>query len=56
MVFASALGPISSGYMIDFGIALEKQYFSMGLITFFDCIGMLIISCYSPKKRLLHKM
>ncbi len=50
MVFASALGPISSGYMIDFGISLERQYLIMGFITFFACIGMLFISLYAPKR------
>ena len=49
MVFASALGPISSGYMIDFGIGLEKQYIVMGLLTFFACAGMFFISVYAPK-------
>ena len=44
MVFATALGPLSSGFFIDQGIGLEKQYTLMSAISLTSCLGMLYIS------------
>jgi hypothetical protein len=44
MVFASALGPMTSGYLIDTGFNLEKQYVVMAFITLLSCGGMLSVS------------
>jgi MFS family permease len=44
MVFASAIGPLTSGYLIDTGFNLEKQYVVMAFITLLSCGGMLSVS------------
>ena len=44
MVFASALGPLISGYLIDSGFDLPNQYLAMAFLTVLASIGMLFVS------------
>jgi MFS family permease len=49
MVFATALGPLISGILIDKGFGLESQYLIMAGITLIACAGMLCVSIGTRK-------
>ena len=49
MVFATALGPLGSGILIDRGFGLELQYTIMAAITLAACGGMLFVSIGAKK-------
>ena len=49
MVFATALGPMGSGILIDKGFGLEGQYILMSIATIFACGGMLAVSLGTRK-------
>ena len=51
MVLGSAIGPGVTGYLIDWGFGIEKQYFIFGLYFMFSTLLMFIgIKIYSPDK------
>ncbi len=50
MVFASALGPLSSGIFLDSGYGLETQYAMYSVLTFLSALGMLFVSRVSLTK------
>ena len=51
MVLGSAIGPGVTGYLIDWGFGIEKQYFIFGLYFIFSTLLMFIgIKIYSPYK------
>jgi hypothetical protein len=49
MVFATALGPLISGILIDKEFGLESQYLIMAGITLIACAGMLCVSIGTRK-------
>ena len=49
MVFATALGPLTSGLLIDIGFGLETQYALMAGLTIIACFGMLMVSIGTRK-------
>jgi MFS family permease len=44
MVFATALGPGISGALLDFGVALETQFFGFAMANLAACIGFAAIA------------
>ena len=51
MVLGSAIGPGMTGFLIDWGFGIEKQYFIFGLYFIFSTLLMYIgIKIYSPDK------
>ena len=51
MVLGSAIGPGMTGFLIDWGFGIEKQYFIFGLYFMFSTLLMFIgIKIYSPDK------
>ena len=51
MVLGSAIGPGVTGYLIDWGFGIEKQYFIFGLYFMFSTFLMYVgIKVYSPDK------
>ena len=51
MVLGSAIGPGMTGFLIDWGFGIEKQYFIFGLYFIFSTLLMFIgIKIYSPDK------
>ena len=51
MVLGSAIGPGVTGYLIDWGFGIEKQYFIFGLYFMFStCLMYVGIKVYSPDK------
>ena len=51
MVLGSAIGPGMTGFLIDWGFGIEKQYLIFGLYFMFSTLFMLIgIKIYSPYK------
>ena len=51
MVLGSAVGPGMTGFLIDWGFAIEKQYFIFGLYFIFSTLLMYVgIKIYSPDK------
>ena len=51
MVLGSAVGPGVTGYLIDWGFGIEKQYFIFGLYFMFSTFLMYVgIKVYSPDK------
>ena len=51
MVLGSAIGPGMTGFLIDWGFGIEKQYFIFGLYFMFSTLFMFIgIKIYSPYK------
>ncbi|MEE2773398.1 MAG: MFS transporter [Pseudomonadota bacterium] len=44
MVFASALGPLFSGYLLDIGFDLPDQYLGMAFLTILSSVGLLVVS------------
>ncbi len=51
MVLGSAIGPGMTGFLIDWGFGIEKQYFIFGLYFIFSTLLMFIgIKIYSPYK------
>ncbi len=51
MVLGSALGPGMTGFLIDWGVGIESQYFIFGLYFMFSTLFMFIgIKIYSPDK------
>ena len=49
MVFATALGPLGSGILIDKGFGLEQQYTAMAGITLLACCAMFLVSIGTKK-------
>ena len=49
MVFATALGPLGSGILIDQGFGLEIQYTVMAVITLAACGAMLLVTIGTKK-------
>ena len=50
-VLGSAVGPGMTGFLIDWGFAIEKQYFIFGLYFIFSTLLMYVgIKIYSPDK------
>ena len=49
MVFATALGPLGSGILIDRGFGLELQYTIMAGITLAACGAMLFVTIGTKK-------
>ena len=51
MVLGSAIGPGMTGFLIDWGFGIEKQYFIFGIYFMFSTILMYVgIRIYSPDK------
>ncbi|MDC0043168.1 MFS transporter [Paracoccaceae bacterium] len=51
MVLGSAIGPGMTGFLIDLGFGIEKQYFIFGLYFLFSTLLMYVgIKIYSPDK------
>ena len=51
MVLGSSVGPGMTGFLIDWGFAIEKQYFIFGLYFIFSTLLMYVgIKIYSPDK------
>ena len=51
MVLGSAIGPGVTGYLIDWGFGIERQYFIFGLYFMFSTFLMYVgIKVYSPDK------
>ena len=51
MVLGSAIGPGMTGFLIDWGFGIEKQYFIFGLYFLFSTLLMYVgIRIYSPDK------
>ena len=51
MVLGSAIGPGMTGYLIDLGFGIEKQYFIFGIYFMFSTFLMYVgIKVYSPDK------
>ena len=51
MVLGSAIGPAMTGFLIDWGFGIEKQYFIFGLYFIFSTLMMFYgIKIYSPYK------
>ena len=49
MVFATGLGPLGSGILIDKGFGLEQQYILMAGITLLACCAMFFVSLGTRK-------
>jgi MFS family permease len=51
MVLGSAIGPGMTGFLIDWGFGIEKQYFIFGLYFLFSTLLMYVgVKIYSPDK------